>query len=106
MVLKPSSSRPLAITGATVRRNLFSQHSLRRPAASISTSTSVTTLLESPKDDGSEIVVKDQNGNYQVQIPLLPPLEDDQAQDDDTTEKESGFREMVLWGALLLKVGI
>lgn len=40
-------------------------------------------------DNSSEIVVRDQNGDPSVQIPLLPPLEDDQIQDEETTEKES-----------------
>lgn len=40
-------------------------------------------------DNSSEIVIRDQNGDPSVQIPLLPPLEEDQIQDEETTEKES-----------------
>ena len=40
-------------------------------------------------DNSSEIVIRDQNGDPSVQIPLLPPLEDDQIQDEEITEKES-----------------
>ena len=36
-------------------------------------------------------MVKDRNGNYQVDIPLLPPLDEEQMQEEDEAamEKES-----------------
>lgn len=34
-------------------------------------------------DDGGEIVVRDRNGNYQITIPILPPLPRDQDDHDD-----------------------
>ena len=84
-----SSTRPTANTaGSHVRRNLFHHHLSRRPT-SASTSTSATTMQEVLPDNSSEIVIRDQNGDPSVQIPLLPPLEDDQIQDEETTEKES-----------------
>lgn len=33
--------------------------------------------------------MRDPHGNYAVQIPHLPPLEDGQPQEDEATEKES-----------------
>lgn len=88
MASKPSISRAPSNAGSSVRRNLFHHHLSRRPT-SASTSTSATTLPESPQEDSSEIIVKDQSGNYDVQVPLLPPLDGEQAQDDEATEKES-----------------
>ncbi|MCJ1260258.1 hypothetical protein MMC22_000118 [Lobaria immixta] len=88
MASKPTSSRPpTTSTSSSVRRNLFHHHLSRRPT-STSTSTSATTLQELPQDDSSEIAVRDLNGDYQVQIPRLPPMDDDQAQEDEVTEKE------------------
>lgn len=87
MASKIASSRTAASGTANVRRNLF-HHQLSRRPTSASTSTSGTTLQESLHDDSSDIVAKDRNGNYQVQVPMLPPLDNDQAQEDDVTEKE------------------
>lgn len=42
-------------------------------------------------DDGSAgIVVKDRNGNYQVTVPTLPPIDDEQAaeEEEEGMEKE------------------
>ena len=50
-----------------------------------------STLQEPLPDNSSDIVVKDRNGNYQVDIPLLPPLDEEQMQEEDEAamEKES-----------------
>ena len=50
-----------------------------------------STLQEPLPDTSSDIVVKDRNGNYQVDIPLLPPLDEEQMQEEDEAaiEKES-----------------
>lgn len=89
MASKSSSSRPPTTnTTSSVRRNLFHHHLSRRPT-STSTSTSATTLQESPQDDISEIVIRDFNGDYQVQVPRLPPTDDDQAHEDEVIEKAS-----------------
>ena len=89
MASKSTISRPTAIGASNVRRNLF-HHTLSRRPTSASTSTSATTLQEGPQDESLDIVVKDRNGNYQVQVPLLPPLDEDQAQEEDSgNEKES-----------------
>lgn len=88
MASKPSSSRPPVTSTSSVRRTLFHHHLSRRPT-STSTSTSATTLQESAQDDSSEIAIRDLNGDYQVQILRLPPMDDDQAQEDEVTEKES-----------------
>lgn len=52
-----------------------------------------STLQEPLPDNSSDIVVKDRNGNYQVDIPLLPPLDEEQMQEEDEAamEKESTF---------------
>ena len=91
MASKSAASRSGPSTTASVRRNLFQHHLSRRPtSASTSTSTSGTTLLESPQDDYSDIAIRDRNGNYQVQILTLPPLDEDQAHEEDLgNEKES-----------------
>ncbi|CAF9906338.1 hypothetical protein IMSHALPRED_004175 [Imshaugia aleurites] len=83
MASKSTASRSAATGTSSVRRNLF-HHSLSRRPTSASTSTSATTLQEGSQDESSDIVVKDRNGNYEVQIPLLPPLDEDQAQEEDS----------------------
>ncbi|KAL9135253.1 MAG: hypothetical protein Q9175_003554 [Cornicularia normoerica] len=88
MASKLTASRSAATSTSSVRRNLF-HHTLSRRPTSASTSTSATTLQEGSQDESSEIVVKDCNGNYQVQVPHLPPLDEDQAQEEDSgNEKE------------------
>ena len=89
MASKSSASRPAASSTSSVRRNLF-HHTLSRRPTSASTSTSATTLQENPQDESLDIVMKDRNGNYQVEVPHLPPLDEDQAQEEDSgNEKES-----------------
>ena len=88
MASKSTASRSAATGSSSVRRNLF-HHTLSRRPTSASTSTSATTQ-EGSQDEISDIVVKDRNGNYEVQVPLLPPLDEDQAQEEDSgNEKES-----------------
>ena len=92
MASKSTASRSAATGTSSVRRNLF-HHTLSRRPTSASTSTSATTLQEGSPDESSDIVVKDRHGNYQVQVPLLPPLDEDQAQEEDSgNEKESAVR--------------
>lgn len=54
-----------------------------------------STTTEEPgihDDNSAEIVSKDRNGNYQVIVPTLPPMDDEQAQEEEETrEKESEF---------------
>ena len=91
MASKPIAPRSAAIGTSSVRRNLF-HHTLSRRPTSTSTSTSATTLQEGSQDESLDIVIKDRNGNYQVQVPLLPPLDEDQAQEEDSgNEKESAI---------------
>lgn len=35
-------------------------------------------MPETTHDDSADIVVRDRNGNYQLQVPVLPALEEDQ----------------------------
>lgn len=88
MTSNPAASRATTSSTANVRRNLFHHQLSRRPTSS-STSTTATTLQESLHDDSSDIVVKDRNGKYDIQVPLLPPLDEEQAQEEEVaSEKE------------------
>lgn len=89
MAAKSTSSRAPDTTNSQVSRKLFHKHLSRRPT-STSTSTSATTLQESPQDNTSDIVVRDHNGNYSVDVLPSPPIEEDQAAPEDPAdEKES-----------------
>ena len=86
-----SSRRPTSNTSSGVRRTLFHHRDIgaRFPSKSTSTSAELQkSLLESLEDDGSEVVVKDCNGNYEVQIHCLLPPDDDKLQ-DESIEKAS-----------------
>ena len=87
MTSKPTSSRSIVGGTTNVRRNLF-HHQLSRRPTSASTSTSGTTLQEPLHDDSSDIVMKDRNGNYQVHVPTLPPLDEDHAHEHGEIETE------------------
>ncbi|KAL9633041.1 MAG: hypothetical protein Q9164_004939 [Protoblastenia rupestris] len=82
MAARSSSTRATITSTAGVRRNLFHHHLSRRPT-SASTSTSTTTLQETIHDDSNEIVAKDSNGNIEIRVPVLPPLDEDQVQEED-----------------------
>lgn len=98
-----SSRRPAASSSNTgVCRTLFHHREIgaRFPSRSAS-STRVTlqkSLRDSSEDDGSEVIVKDCNGNFDVQTPSLSPHEDDQLQ-DEFTERES--MQQVVWSLKL-----
>ncbi|KAL2045420.1 hypothetical protein ABVK25_012105 [Lepraria finkii] len=88
MTSQPAALRATASSTANVRRNLFHHQLSRRPTSS-ATSTTATTLQGSLHDDSSDIVVKDRNGKYDIQVPLLPPLDEEQAQEEEVaSEKE------------------
>ena len=95
MASRPTiSSRPPTGTAANpVRRNLFQGHLIRRPTGA-SASTSATTLNEARQEDRNDILVKDRNGNAQVQTLLPPSLDEDRPQEEEEdlrTDKESGL---------------
>lgn len=75
--------------GGGVRRNLFHQHLSRRPTTS-STSTSAETLrLDHEMDsETSDIVIRDRNGEFEIED---PPVHDEQEEggQDDALEDES-----------------
>ncbi|MCJ1368026.1 hypothetical protein MMC16_007165 [Acarospora aff. strigata] len=81
-------------TASNVRRNLFSHHLGRRPT-SASTSTSATTLQASPEDNSADIVIRDKNGNYQVDVPLVPAGGEEQGPEDEVKEKERAEARLV-----------
>lgn len=87
MTTRGNTSRVPA-PSSNVRRNLFHHHLGRRPT-SASTSTSATTLQASPEDSSADIVIRDKNGNYQVDIPLVPAaLGEEHGLDEDVKERE------------------
>jgi hypothetical protein len=76
----PSRTNP----ASGVRRNLF-HHSLnRRPVASTSASASTTATVHvaAEQDSSSDIVARDEHGNYQLDQPSLAPLPRDELQED------------------------
>ncbi|KAI9881416.1 MAG: hypothetical protein M1830_003423 [Pleopsidium flavum] len=81
---KPSNN---STSATNVRRNLFHHHLSRRPT-SASTSTSATTLQASPEEDTTDIVIRDKNGNYQVEFPVVPAVGEEQGPEDEAKEKE------------------
>lgn len=87
MAAKQPTSRTAANTTSHVRRNLFHHHLSRRPT-SASTSTTATTLFESPQDNSSDIVMRDKNGNYEVENPSLPVMDDEALPEDPAREKK------------------
>ena len=81
-----SSSRSIG-----VRRNLFHHQLSRRPTTS-STSTSAETLRldPDPGSDTSDIVIRDQNGDFAIGDPLLESLdEQEEGEHGDAHEDES-----------------
>ena len=85
MASKSTAPRSAEIGTSSERRNLIHHSLSRRP-------TSATTLQEGSQDESLDIVVKDRNGDFQVHVPLLPPLDEDQAQEEDSVnEKESAL---------------
>ena len=100
MASRPTSSRlPTGTTANSARRNLFyGHHLIRRPtgtstAGGTSTTSESTSMPEMRYDDSSDIVMRDQNGDPQVQMPQLLPLEDEQSngvhEEGMQSEKES-----------------
>ncbi|MCJ1302752.1 hypothetical protein MMC08_005556 [Hypocenomyce scalaris] len=87
MATRQPTSRTAASTTSNVRRNLFHHHLSRRPT-SASTTTSASTLHESPQDNSSDIVMRDKNGNYQVEIPSMPAMDDEALPEDSGREKK------------------
>ncbi|KAI4133319.1 MAG: hypothetical protein LQ347_002210 [Umbilicaria vellea] len=45
-------------------------------------------LFESPQDNNSDIVMRDKNGNYEVEIPSLPVMDDEALPEDPAREKK------------------
>lgn len=86
MASRPTASRaPTGTAANPARRNLFHGHHLiRRPtrpstAGGASTTASGTANVPDTRDDdSSDILMRDQNGDPQVQMPQLLPMEDEQ----------------------------
>ena len=89
-------SRPLHST-SSISRTLFHSRLSRRPTSS-STSTTATTLVESPPDSSSsEILVRNQNGDYAVTVPTLPAPEDDPAEAEAEAQLDAKEAESMSW---------
>ncbi len=108
--LRPGATRiTRAVTSATgVRRNLFQSQLTRRPTptetarpggggggvnnTSMTTSSSAETLRLDVDvlSESSEIVIRDQNGEFEIEDPPTPPLDDpdDEVALDDAQENE------------------
>ncbi|MCJ1485186.1 hypothetical protein MMC06_005360 [Schaereria dolodes] len=85
MASRQVSSRTTANNSSHVRRNLFHHHLSRRPT-SASTSTSATNLQDAARGSTSDIVMRDKNGNYQVHVPSMPAVDDEQPPEDEGKE--------------------
>jgi len=83
-----SSSSSSRTTG--VRRNLFHQHLSRRPTTS-STSTSAETLRldTGHESENSDIVIRDQNGDFEIgDLPMESADDPEEGPDQDAREDE------------------
>lgn len=100
MATRQPTSRLPPSTTSQVRRALFHNTLSRRPT-SASTSTSATTLLESPPDiSSSEIVVRGPEGEYQVTVPVLAKEEGEQVVDEEEKANEGTCASFyTVWGS-------
>ncbi|KAL8654178.1 MAG: hypothetical protein Q9210_001662 [Variospora velana] len=99
MTSRSSSSRPPTGTAANpARRNLFHGHHLiRRPtgaatAAGAASTNNPITLPETRHDDSSDVVMRESNGEPQIQMPQPLPV-DDEAAAGGSNEGLQGDRE-------------
>ncbi|KAI6716321.1 hypothetical protein JHW43_001099 [Diplocarpon mali] len=69
-----SSSSTTRTTG--VRRNLFHQHLSRRPTTSSTSASAETLRLDiEPESDSSDIVIRDKNGDFEIEDPQIQPFD-------------------------------
>ncbi|KAI9052300.1 hypothetical protein LZ554_003654 [Drepanopeziza brunnea f. sp. 'monogermtubi'] len=60
-----------------VRRNLFQQHLSRRPTTSSTSTSSETLRLDiEPDSDSSDIVIRDKNGDFEIEDPPIQPFDE------------------------------
>lgn len=84
MTTRPTASRaPTGTATNPARRNLFhGQHLIRRPTGASTAATgasnppSSTAIPEMRYDDSADIVMREPNGEPQVQMPQLLPMDD------------------------------
>ncbi|KAI6514954.1 hypothetical protein MCOR10_008384 [Pyricularia oryzae] len=72
-------TRHAAVPSASVRRNLFQGQLTRRPTLQNGTSSSSSGDSRLHLEDdaqGSDIVVRDQNGDVELDLPPTPPIDD------------------------------
>lgn len=94
---RPGTNRTARTNTVGVRRNLFQSQLTRRPTPTNSSSnTSAETIRLGDVEvlsDTSEIVIRDKNGEFEVDDPPTPPLDDpeeggalDEAQENERTQ--------------------
>ena len=83
-------TRVPAQSSVGVRRNLFHHHLSRRPTGTSTSTSSIPQQQARVSEEENEIVARDSDGNYVLRIPALPPLDEEQMQDEDMGhERES-----------------
>ena len=70
--------------GPNGRHNLFSSTLSRRPSGNPSTSASTTTVHSSNTEnqEAADIVVRDEHGNYRLDLPRMTPIPRDEASEE------------------------
>ncbi|KAI9660291.1 MAG: hypothetical protein M1829_006493 [Trizodia sp. TS-e1964] len=67
----PSEPAGSSKASAAVKRSLFSNHLTRRPTSSAYPPTPAAHPSPPPEQPNSEIVIRDKDGNFQVQLPMM-----------------------------------
>ncbi|KAH8689681.1 hypothetical protein BGW36DRAFT_74689 [Talaromyces proteolyticus] len=94
---RPPSATASASTSTSVSSNNSHQasalgpnnHIPDNPKVTISNTTSSSAssaLIPAPSDTGSDIIARDKNGNFQLDIPVLPPVLLDEEADEEAME--------------------
>ena len=84
-----------------VRRNLFQTGLTRRPTPGSSTSAETLRLDVDVQSESSDIVVRDKNGEIELEDPPTPPIDDpDEIALDARQENESGWLDCSTVGCL------
>ncbi|KAI4598874.1 hypothetical protein KJ359_002288 [Pestalotiopsis sp. 9143b] len=93
----PTSMATTAANGGNVRRNLFQSQLTRRPTPVSSSNSAETLRLDvDVLSDTSEIVMRDKNGDFKLDDPPTPPMDDasDEGAVDEERENERERRKL------------
>ncbi|OCK84785.1 hypothetical protein K432DRAFT_378227 [Lepidopterella palustris CBS 459.81] len=77
---------PRTTTASGVRRNLFNHSLSRRPTTSSTSGTSATTLQVASEEANTDIVARDEHGNYQLEQPTMTPMPRNELQEEREVE--------------------